>query len=363
MITKEKKVQLVEDFEKWWNHELKRPIIQLTLSKTQKQPCASRGELLDMLYNFDITPEQVAKEYRKSLENSLYLGDAFPVYYMRSTGVLGAMLGQTYSIDVQRGTIWFEEMLGKELEDIQPVLTDDNALHVRGLELTKAFIKEFGNDIGVGTPNFGGMMDIVESMRGATNSLMDLYDDPDEVIRLNDDIYAAYEKAYHDNIDAIELDKVLGYTGWITLLSQKPYFISQCDFCCMISKDHFEEFVAPTLDKEAKLIERSFYHLDGPGAVKHLDRIIESGFDGIQWVNGAGSKLKFDPCWDEIYKKIYDAGLLMQLNIDSIEELAVIDYLYELLGDVSHCAFSISGYKEEDKEVFIQYLDKYGVPH
>lgn len=68
MITNDKKVQLVEDFEKWWNHELKRPIIQVTLTKTDKQPCATRGELLDMLYNYDIAPETVAKEYRKSFE-------------------------------------------------------------------------------------------------------------------------------------------------------------------------------------------------------------------------------------------------------------------------------------------------------
>lgn len=363
MITQEKKVRLTEEFEKWWNHELKRPIIQVTLTKTDKKPCAIRGELLDMLYNYEMSPEEVAKEYRKSLENNLYLGDAFPVFYMRSTGVLGAMLGQTYNIDIQRGTIWFEEMKGKELEDIHPVLKDDNPLFVRGLKLIEAFQNEFGNDIALGIPNLGGMMDIVESMRGANNSLIDLYDDPEEVVRLNNDIYNAFEKAYKDNTAAIDNDKVLGYTGWITLLSQKPYFISQCDFCCMIGKPHFEEFVAETLDKEAKLIERSFYHLDGPGAVKHLDRIIESGFDGIQWVNGAGSKPKYDSCWDEIYKKIYDAGLLMQLNIESIDELKVIDHVYELLGDISHCAFIASGYKEEDKEIFIEYLDKYGVPH
>lgn len=363
MINQNKKVQLIEDFEKWWNHELDRPIIQLTLKKKDSKSCATRGELLDMLYNFDITPLEVAKKYRESLENNIYLGDAFPVFYMRSTGILGAMLGQTWNIDIERGTIWFEEMKGKELKDIHPVLTDDNQLLQRGIALTYAFMQEFGDEIGIGTPNFGGMMDIVESMRGATNSLIDLYDEPEEVLRLNDDIYKAYEKAYKDNIAAIDNKRVLGYTGWITLLSQKPYFISQCDFCCMIGKDHFEEFVAETLDKEVQLIERSFYHLDGPGAVKHLDRIIQSGFNGIQWVNGAGSKLKHDPCWDEIYKKIYDAGLLMQINIETIEEIDVIDHLYELLGDISHCAFTISGYHEDDKDIFIKYLDKYGVPH
>ena len=362
MMYKEKKKQLVDDFESWWNHELKRPIIQMTISKTNKVPCATRGELLNMLYDFQVAPETVAQEYRKSFQNIKYLGDSFPVFYMRSTGILGAMLGQSYYIDVERGTIWFEEMKGKELTDIHPYLEDDNPLFQRGLDLIQAFQKEFKDEIAIGIPNLGGMMDIVESMRGATNSLMDLYDDPDEVVRLNHDIYQAFEKAYQANIKAIDQEQILGYTGWITLLSQKPYFISQCDFCCMVGKDHFDEFIFDTLKKEVSLIERSFYHLDGPGAVKHLDRIIECGFKGIQWINGAGAKPLDDPIWDHIYKKIYDAGLLMQLNIDGVQELKVIDHLVELLGDISHIAFSVSG-KEEDRQKFIEYLDKYGVPH
>lgn len=361
-MTNDKKIQLVEDYENWWEHKSNRPMIQVNLSKTDKSPCATRGELLDMLYNYDIPASTVAKEYRKSFDNTLYMGDSFPVFYMRSTGILGAMLGQTYNIDVKHGTIWYEEMKGKELEDIQPILTDDNKLLVRSLEITKAFEEEFGSDIALGIPNLGGMMDIVESMRGANNSLMDLYDDPDEVIRLNDDIYNAFEKAYRAAIDVIDVDNILGYTGWLTMLSKKPYFISQCDFCCMIGKNMFEEFVAPTLDKEAKLFDRSFYHLDGPGAVKHLDRIIECGFDGIQWIPGAGAKPLYDSCWDHIYKKIYDAGLLMELTLDTKDDLKAIDHVYEVLGTLNHVSFIANG-KEEDKDLFIEYLDKYGVPH
>ena len=32
MLTKAKKEQLVEDFEKWWEHKLERPIIRSNLS-------------------------------------------------------------------------------------------------------------------------------------------------------------------------------------------------------------------------------------------------------------------------------------------------------------------------------------------
>lgn len=361
MLTKEKKEQLIQDSELWWEHKLERPIIQVTLKKTHNTSLKTRGELLDMVYDYNIPANEVAKCYRSSYESNIYLGDAFPHFYMRSTGILGAMLGQTYTIDIERGTIWFEEMKGKELEDIKPKLTEDNQLFKRGIELIQAFQDEFGDEIALGIPNLGGMMDIVESMRGANNSLMDLYDDPDEVIRLNDDIYNAYEFAYKQYINEISKKISLGYTGWTPLLSQKPYFISQCDFCCMIGQEQFDEFITQTLKKEAKLIDRSFYHLDGPGAVRHLDRIIECGFDGIQWINGAGSKPLDDEAWSEIYKKVHEAGLLLQIYCYSKEDLKFIEHLINLLGTTKGLAFICEG-EEKDREIFEEYLERYHVP-
>ena len=188
MLTKEKKQQLINDFEDWWDHKLERPIIQVTLKKKNTENVASRGQLLKMVYDNTCPASKVAKSYRAVYESNLYLGDAFPNFYMRSTGILGAMLGQSYHIDEERGTIWFEEMKGKELQNIRPCLDEKNWLYQRGMDLIKAFQEEFKDDIAFGIPNLGGMMDIVESMRGANNSLLDLYDAPDEVTRLNDEI-------------------------------------------------------------------------------------------------------------------------------------------------------------------------------
>lgn len=361
MLTKEKKQQLINDFEDWWDHKLERPIIQVTLKKKNTENVASRGQLLKMVYDNTCPASEVAKSYRAVYESNLYLGDAFPNFYMRSTGILGAMLGQSYHIDEERGTIWFEEMKGKELQDIRPCLDENNWLYQRGMDLIKAFQEEFKDDIAFGIPNLGGMMDIVESMRGANNSLSDLYDDPDEVTRLNDEIYNAYEFAYKNYIEQISKQKGLGYSGWISLLSQKPYFISQCDFCCMIGPAQFDEFVTDTLKKEVNLIERSFYHLDGPGAVRHLDRIIECGFAGIQWINGAGSKPIDDKQWSEIYHKVHDAGLLLQINCYNKDELRFIDHIVNLLQTTKGLAFICEG-NEEDREEFEKVLNKYGVP-
>lgn len=51
----------------------------------------------------------------------------------------------------------------------------------------------------------------------------------------------------------------------------------------------------------------------------------------------------------------------MQLNLETKEDFIVIDYLYDLLGDISHCAFTFSGGNEEDIEYYREYLNKYGV--
>lgn len=359
MFEQEKYIRLTNDFEKWWEHTLERPIIQVSLTKKNPQASKTRGELLDMCYDMTVPVEQVVKAYQESFEDTIYLGDAFPCFYMRSTGILGAYLGQTYTIDKQRGTIWFQEIKDKELQDIQPILDKQYPLYKRTLDIMKEFQKQCY--IPMGIANLGGMMDIVESMRGANHSLLDLYDEPEEVERLNDAIYKAFEQAYQDQIDSIDLSKVPGYTGWITLLSKKPYFISQCDFCCMIGQEQFEEFIYPTLKKEASLIERSFYHLDGPGAIRHLDRILDCGFLGIQWIQGAGSEPLDSPKWTPIYQKVLGAGKLLQVNIYSVEDLKCIDHIVRLVGSPKGIAFICTG-NEEDRPIYEEYLRKYNVP-
>ncbi len=362
MMDESKRLQLINDGEAWWNNELERSIMQVYLYDVTKPHTLSRGQLLDMVYDKNVSPEEVANKYFESLDGIKYLGDAFPHFYMRSTGVLGAYLGQEYNIDIKHGTIWFKELEGKELADIHPELLDTQWLYRRSLDLIKAFQNRYGKDIALGIANLGGMMDIVESMRGANNSLLDLYDDPDEVKRLNDDIYIAYEKAYNEMIRLIDVNKVMGYTGWITLLSQKPFFISQCDFCCMVGPEQFDEFIFDTLKKEVSLIERSFYHLDGPGAVKHLDRILECGFKGIQWINGAGAKPLDDPIWDDVYKKIHNAGCLLQVFCYTIEEAKrFIPHITKLLGTTKGIAFICTGISTNMAE-WEALMSEYNIP-
>ncbi len=63
----------------------------------------------------------------------------------------------------------------------------------------------------------------------------------------------------------------------------------QSDFSYMISPRMFERFALPGLTVWAGALDYPFYHLDGPGQIKHLDMLLSiPRLRGIQWVPGDG---------------------------------------------------------------------------
>ncbi len=76
----------------------------------------------------------------------------------------------------------------------------------------------------------------------------------------------------------------------------------------MISPAMYDEFIVPELLQAADAIDHVFYHLDGPGAIRHVDRLLEmDGIFGIEWTPGAGECPDIEK-WLDMYKKIQAKG-------------------------------------------------------
>jgi hypothetical protein len=87
----------------------------------------------------------------------------------------------------------------------------------------------------------------------------------------------------------------------------------------MISKEMFDEIFLPGIAEECRFLEASLYHLDGPGALRHLDSLLEiKELNAIQWVPGAGHGRASD--WMHVYKKCQAAGKGLQIGLD-VDEL------------------------------------------
>lgn len=90
----------------------------------------------------------------------------------------------------------------------------------------------------------------------------------------------------------------------------------------------FREAILPSLRREIGHMKYSLFHLDGPGALKHLDALLElDELDAVQWVYGAGA----GPAarWLDVYRRIQDAGKGLQIvGYGGLDEFrAVAPYL------------------------------------
>ncbi len=75
----------------------------------------------------------------------------------------------------------------------------------------------------------------------------------------------------------------------------------------MISPEMFRKYVMPALEEEIEYYDHSYFHLDGPGALKHLDDILSIRKLGIlQWQPGEGERPNFQ--WLDVLKKVQKAG-------------------------------------------------------
>ena len=114
----------------------------------------------------------------------------------------------------------------------------------------------------------------------------------------------------------------------------------------------YEKLVVGELLEELDFLDASIYHLDGPDALKHLDRLLAiDKLKGIQWVYGAGQPTASH--WLPVLKKIQDAGKRIQIEVAPGE----LDRMLENLKPEG-VMFSISASTEEEGKALVKRIEK-----
>ena len=89
----------------------------------------------------------------------------------------------------------------------------------------------------------------------------------------------------------------------------------------------FREFFQPHIADFTDAMEYPMYHLDGKGAIAHLDALLEiKNLKAIQWEPGAGNREVTQ--WYDLIKKILAAGKSVQVFAEPEE----IDDLVKTVG-------------------------------
>jgi hypothetical protein len=97
--------------------------------------------------------------------------------------------------------------------------------------------------------------------------------------------------------------------GW----SARRYLcVGQNDFSCLLSPEMFREFCFEDNLRTSEASDVNIYHLDGPGAVRHVDMILSlPKVQCIQWIQGAGAPPPSQ--WLDLLEHIQAAGRSVQV--------------------------------------------------
>lgn len=330
-----------ETYRKWWAGELNRPVSGVAVINRdpgRAQPSApliSQANCLDFSWSADGIIDRLDYELCKQT----YLGDAFPYVNLDcfGPGVASAFMGA--SADNSTGGVWFEPVKEMSITELHLEYDPDNLLFMRVKDICRAAVGRWGNRVVVGMVDLGGTLDILQIFRPGEKLLLDFYDHPDEVHRLSWEIHHLWHRYYFELHEILQKEG-MGYSDWGGIYSEKPFYTLQCDISYMISNDMFKEFAVDELEASVDRLDRSVYHLDGTGALKHIDDVLAlRNLSGMQWIPGDGNPTWGR--WPDVYRKISRSGKKIQSMGSPSDDLLKIIMQTGAPGQIQHNSFII----------------------
>ena len=307
-----------EDYTAWWHGELDRPLISYYSPRDPAQKCGpfASGN------NPDIEVDDLLDQAEEWLDNTVFLGDAFPLYWPNFGTVMAAAFSGLCELHAGRDTIWLVPKELKALSEIKVEPIMDNRWFLKTEQLTQKAAERFGPLVQVGYTDLGGSLDLPASYRTTEKLLIDLIDCPEEVKRVTQESHEAW-CVYYERLTRIIEGNCYGSCSWAGIWAPGTTFMLQCDFSYMISPDMFAEFVLPELAQSCRKLDYAFYHMDGQGQIPHLDHLLSiPELRGIQWIPGDGSAPP--ETWTDVIGKIRDADRLCQLFVTTEGLLKIV---------------------------------------
>jgi hypothetical protein len=260
-----------------------------------------------------------------TLSNREFVGDTLPVAYPNlGPDVFASFYGCPLHFG-DYGTSWSEPVLHDWSQADHLRLNWDSPYLRKLHEMTDALLEVGKDKFIVGMTDWHPGGDCIAALRDPQNLAMDMILHPEEVKtllgRLEADYFAVYETFY-------EKLRAAGQpiTTWLPLLHDGKYYVVSNDFSIMIGKQMFDDIFLPGIVNECRYLDRSIYHLDGPGALRHLDSLLEiPELHAIQFVFGAGNEGYHK--WVDVYRRIQAAGKGVQVICDFAELPQVMETL------------------------------------
>ncbi len=317
-------IQITDDtkqrYNAFWECEAAdRPLIYIALPKetqntiSDKKYSSLEERWLDVEHRAIIDANMV--------DNTEYLGDAVPTVFPNlGPEIFSAWCGCGY--EYGDTTTWSEPCIKNWEEDYDKAVLDINhPLFKKTMDYTKALLEVGKDKFVTGFTDIHPGTDHIAALRGPDHLAMDLIDNPQYVAKKlkesEEEFFQVYEYFY--KLIKQECDYV---SGWMSMISDEKFHIPSNDFSIMVSNQMFEDIFLQHLIDECEYMDKTIYHLDGPGALRHMDSILDiNKLNAIQWVCGAGNEGYHK--WVDVYQKIQNKKKGIALHVH-VKELPLV---------------------------------------
>jgi len=250
---------------------------------------------------------------QSALARTHYAGDALPVFCpWLGPDQCAGWLGADLQLDPREGTSWSRPFV--EDWNRHPELKIDPANRWWRLYLdTVRESVRIGRDQWVtGYPDLHTGIDALSAIRGRERLAVDLVENAPAIHRAMRQLTALWKNVV-DTVSDLILPAGQGTSNWTMGWSARRFLcIGQNDYTCMISPRMFQTFCWQDTLECCDHADVSLYHLDGPGAVRHLEALLRiDHLHCIQWIQGAGQPLP--SAWFDLLRRIQAGGKSVQL--------------------------------------------------
>ena len=262
-------------------------------------------------------PEWRAEYLDWYVAHSSLMADMLPVANTQlGPGSLAAILGGVF--EGGEDTIWIHP---------DPNYTDDikfDSNHPNYLlhkNLLKACKAKAQGHYYVGMPDLMEGLDVLAAIKGTDKVLLDTVMQPEVLEHQMQQINDIYFQVFDELYDIIREGDEMAFCYFSSWAPGKMSKL-QSDISTMISVDDYRRFVQPFIREQCQKIDYTLYHLDGVGAMHHLDALLEiEELNAIQWTPGVGEPQGGSPKWYDLYNKILAGGKSIMACWVTLDEL------------------------------------------
>jgi hypothetical protein len=304
----------LERNEAFWDGTLKGgPLLWVTVPEggpeagppAPKRPPLESDEWTDVGY--------VMAKAESDIARTAYLADALPTHNpWLGPDQFAAWMGADITFKPRDNTSWVKPFI--EDWDAHPGFRIDpgNRWWKLYLEILRDSVRR-GRDRWVTCyPDLHTGIDGLAAMRGPERLMFDLIERP-EVVETAMRSMTRLWKEIVNTVSSIVLPAGQGTTNWTSGWSARRFVcLGQNDFSCLVSPEMFDRFILPDTVACCRHVDRIIYHLDGPGALQHLDRLLAiDALQCVQWIQGAGAALP--SAWLDLLRRMQAGGKTVQL--------------------------------------------------